>query len=240
MARNRIVKSIKNIAIKDIVLVKDLYPRENWNFQTAYGYSQAMLAGAKFPPITVALDKGRYTLVDGKHRIEAKKILKLKDIEAEVIVGWSPKDIFEEAVRINSAHGKTLTVFEKRNIALKLRNWKYSPNQISELISVPVSKLNNFISQNLVSAITGQVIVQGNKQVPETVPMIVKSGIKNAVNQTSVDVNTIDSVQSSVYAGSQFSLLKQLIKIIEGGFLDTSDKEVNKLVVKLKSLLENL
>ena len=222
--------------VNSITIDKELYPRDNWNFQTAYGYSQAMLAGAKFPSIVVAMANGKYYLVDGAHRIEAKKILKQTEIEAEVVFGWSRQRIFEEALKRNITHGKALTVHEKRVAALKLRNWKYPLKAISELVQVPADKLDNFVAQRLVNAITGETIAEGGRIIaPTSTPTILKSGIKNAPDN--ISAQTLREVQPSVYSGSQRSLIKQLIRIIKGGLLDTGDKEVNKLCKELKELL---
>lgn len=227
------------VNVDKIIVDSELYPRDNWNFQTSYGYSQAMLAGAKFPSVVLALNNGKYYLVDGKHRIEAIKILKHKEVSAEVHVGWSRQQIFEEAVKRNVAHGKALTVHEKRVVALRLRKWNYDPKKISELVQVPLDKLDNFVAQRLVNAITGEVIAEGGRQVEQSriVPTIVKSGIKNLTSENTVNLSTIQNVQPSIYSGSQASLLRQLIKIIKAGLLDTKNKDVNKLVKELKELL---
>lgn len=66
------------VDVKDVITDKDYYPRAEWNHLTAYSYAQAMRAGAKFPPIVVAKINGQLILVDGKHRLEAKKILEIK------------------------------------------------------------------------------------------------------------------------------------------------------------------
>jgi len=226
------------IDISKIIVDEELYPRDNWNFQTSYGYSQAMLAGAKFPSIVVALNNGKYYLVDGRHRIEAIRILKHKEISAEVVVGWSRQRIFEEAIKRNVSHGKALTVHEKRVAALKLRNWNYDPKKISELVQVPLDKLENFVAQRLVNSITGEVIAEGGRKIEShVVPMIVKSGIKNATLGSDWGTQVLQETQHSIYAGSQLSLLRQLIKIIKAGLLDTKNKEVNKLVEELKELI---
>jgi hypothetical protein len=181
---------------------------------------------------------GKYYLVDGRHRIEAFKILKKQDIDAEVVVGWSKQRIFEEAIKRNVSHGKALTVHEKRVAALKLRNWNYAPNKISELIQVPLDKLENFVAQRLVNAITGETIAEGGRKIEShVVPMIVKSGIKNTVGSSGLSTEMLQSTQHSVYSGSQQSLLRQLINIINAGLLDTKNKEINKLVKQLKELL---
>jgi|WetSurMetagenome_2_1015567.scaffolds.fasta_scaffold280024_1 hypothetical protein len=225
------------IAINKIIVDKELYPRDDWNFQTSYGYSQAMIAGAKFPAIVVAMVSGKYYLVDGRHRIEAYKILKKEEIEAEVVIGWTRQRIFEEAIKRNISHGKALTVHEKRVAALRLRNWKYDPSKISELIQVPIDKLENFVAQRLVNAITGETIAEGGKKTNSYTPMIVKSGIKNALTSAPMSMQSIQELQPTVYSGSQLSLLRQLIGIIKAGLLDTDNKQVGKLVKELKELL---
>ena len=236
MGRKSLV--VKNlIKISKIVVDEELYPRENWNFQTSYGYSQAMLAGAVFPPIVVAMNNGKYYLVDGRHRIEAVKILKKDEIDAEVVVGWSRQRIFEEAVKRNISHGKALTVHEKRVAALKLRNWSYPPNKISELIQVPLDKLDNFVAQRLINAITGETIAEGGRKENQYSQMIVKSGIKNAMAGKLRSMQSINKLHESVYAGSQMSLLRQLVNIIKAGLLDVTNKDVKKLVEELKNLL---
>jgi len=230
---------LKIVKVKSVITDEKYYPRDGWNFQTAYTYAQAMRAGAKFPPIVVAMIEDKYLLVDGKHRIEAKKILKQDSIEAEIVYGWTKKQVFEEAVRRNVTHGKALSIHERRQVGLRLRNWQYPPNKISELIQVPMDKLTQFIEQRLTNTITGQTIagVKVNKKVdyPLASQVILKSGIKNAVSSTLTKAE-IDEVQQGMYAGSQRSLLSQLIKIVKHGLLD-KDKKTLKLIVELKELL---
>jgi hypothetical protein len=233
----------KMVKVKDVVTDKECYPRDGWNHFTAYSYSQAMRAGAKFPPIVVALNRGRYILVDGKHRLEAKKILKQNSIEAEVVIGWSKRQIYEEAVRRNVTHGKALSIHERRQVGLRLRNWQYPPNKISELIQVPMDKLTTFIEQRLTNAITGDVIAQTNATRKKSADydgmiagqVILKSGIRNA-ESFSMTKEEIDEVQQGLYAGNQKSLIQQLIKIIKHSLLD-KDKKTQKLIIELKELL---
>lgn len=227
----------KLIDVKSVITDKELYPREGWNHFTAFTYSQAMLAGAKFPPIVVALSNGKYILVDGKHRLEAKVILKQDKIEAEVVAGWSRKQIYEEAVKRNTSHGKPLSVYERRKVGLRLRNWQYPPNKISELINVPMDKLTTFIEQRLTNAITGQTITSAtSSQTPRKAEQVIlKTGIRNAQNMD-LTMEQIDDVQEGLYAGSQRSLLTQLIKIVKSNLLQ-KDKKTQKLIVELKELL---
>ena len=139
------------VPIKEIFFDETLYPRASYNWQTAYDYSQSMKIGAKFPPIIIAILNGKKYLVDGKHRTEATKMNKQKEIKAIVYSGWSKKKIFLEAVRTNIAHGKLLGPYDKRRIAVKLREMNVSQDQISEIIQIPQDKLENFVGQRLIN-----------------------------------------------------------------------------------------
>jgi len=213
------------IPIKEITFDEDIYPRSGYNWQTGYDYSQSMLAGATFPPIVLAKFKGNLYLIDGKHRLEATKLIKKNKIDAVIHVGWSRRMMFEEAIKSNISHGRVLSPYEKRMLALKLRELKYSNEKISELIMVPFDKIEGFVAQRLTNAITGEVITE----------TVVKSGLKHLAGQTVVQ--DIESQQKSYYIRDQVSLLEQLINIIESGNLDVDNTDVSRLVKDLKQLL---
>ena len=212
----------KSIETSKIFFDEDLYPRVHSNWQTVYDYQQSMMAGAKFPPITLAVYKGKLVLVDGKHRQEATEQLKINRIDAEIYSGWDKKRIFEEAVRRNISHGKTLSPFEKRRIALKLRELHYPNSKIGDLIQVPLNKLDTFIEQRLVNSITGNEIV--------------KSEIKHLAGQ---DIDfSITELQKPMHSSNQEKVLQEVIHLVEHNLLDLTNKKVCVLLVKLKKLLK--
>ncbi len=215
-------KKIKQtVEIKDIVFEEELYPRTNYNWQTGYDYSTSIEVGAKFPPIVLALLNKRLYLVDGKHRIEAYKLLKRKEIDAEVYTGWDKAKIFEEAVKRNIAHGRVLSPYEKRTIALRLRKLEYSDEQIGNLIQIPLGRLEKFIGTRLINTLTGEAII--------------KSEIKHLAGQDYE--GDLNETQKYMYSSSQVSILSDIIMLIENNLLDKKNKNVVILLEKLKSLL---
>ncbi|KKN65860.1 hypothetical protein LCGC14_0477960 [marine sediment metagenome] len=224
-------KTLKNIELKQIKFDEKIYPRSQYSWQTGYDYSESMKVGSKFPPIVVALYKRRLVLIDGRHRFEANKILKKKTILAEVYTGWNYQRMFEEAITRNIQHGRPLSPYEKRNIALRLRNMKYNLKEVSQLIQVPFDKLEDFIGQRLISATTGDTLVDRS--------VVVKSAFKHLAGNkfNKKDFAAIKTTQKEIYVRDQAELLSTLIKLIEGGFLDTSNKKVNDLLNKLRSLI---
>lgn len=217
----------KTVEIKDIILEEEFYPRSTVYWQTSYIYAENMKSGAEFPPITLALINENLFLVDGKHRIEAHKLLKKKEIKAEVHTGWTRKKVFEEAIKRNMVHGRVLSPFERRRLVLKLRDWDYNNKQISELIQVPITKLNHFVGQRLVNSITGEVIV--------------KSAIKHKSNSSkeyqSQELIDMEVAQDSLSSKSQVSLLKQLLVLLENDLLDKANPKIKNLLTEIKELI---
>jgi len=211
----------QEVSLKEIFIDEDLYPRSSVNWHTSYDYAQSMVSGAKFPPIVLAIFANKKYLVDGRHRIDARKQLKKETIQAEIYVGWDKKKIFEEAVRMNIAHGRVLSPFEKRRIALKLREEGYDSKNISELIQVPQDKLENFVAQRLTNALTGETIV--------------KSEIKHLAGQNFE--GEIESLQKPMKSKSQVMLLTHTVYLLEKGLIDKENKVIAKLLKRLKELL---
>ena len=229
------------VLISEIVFDEELYPRSMYNWQTAYDYSQSMKVGAKFPDIVLAFFNGKKYLVDGKHRMEAYKLLKIKKIPAIVYTGWNKEKIFKEAVKFNITHGRGLSPYEKRRIALKLMELNSSQKEISKLIQVPLDKLEKFVGNRLVNSITGEEMTLDKTEAMarEIGKVILKSGIKHfaGTTLTEEELKELESNQKDFYMTSQVSLLKTLINILENNLLDKENKQVTQLIFKLKELL---
>ena len=231
------------VKLSEIEFDEELYPRTSYNWQTGYDYSQSMKVGAKFPDIILALYNGKKYLVDGKHRMEATKLLKKDSIKAIIHTGWNRERIYKEAVKSNITHGKGLSPYEKRMIAVKLMEMNCKDSEVSELIQIPMDKMESFIGQRLVNSITGEPITsEGNEKIAKEIGQaILKSGLKHfaGTNISQEDLQSLRETQRDFYAGSQLSLVRQLVETLENDLLDKENKEVMKLIKKLKELLKN-
>lgn len=225
-------KITKTIPLAQVYFSEDLYPRSQPSWQTAYVYSQNMRNGSKFPPIVLALYKGKKYLVDGKHRYEAHKLLKKNLIKAEIYTGWDKRKIYEEAIIRNMTHGQVLSPYEKRKIALKLRSMRYSNKEISKLVNVPLDKLQRFIGQRLVSSTTGETIVD----------TIVKSALKHKAGgqYSQEEVAIMESMQGQISAHSQIYLLNQVEELLRNNLIDLDDELVYESLMLIKKHLENV
>lgn len=228
----------QKVLIKDVFFDEELYPRSGYNWQTGYDYSESMKTGAKFPPIILALYKKKLYLVDGKHRLEAHKILKLKKIDAVVYTGWDKKKIYTEAVRTNINHGRVLSPYEKRTIAMKLLEFKYKDKEISKIINVPTEKLEKFVAQRSVNVLTGTSTEDSAKVSKEIAQVILKSGAGHISGETVSEdkAMVIENVQKSWSMHSQIRLFQQVIDLIENDLVDLDNKDVLERFNYLKNL----
>ena len=235
MAIKTISKGIKKqVNIADIMFDEELYPRSKPNWMTILDYRESMVSGAVFPPIILAIHNKKMYLVDGKHRIEARKQLKHKSISAIVHINWTKQKIFLEAVRTNIAHGHQLSPYEKRMIAQKLLEMKMKKQEVSNLIQVPMNKLDNFIGSRLVNAVTGA--ESSLDDAYKTGEVILKSSIKHLAGET-IEGN-IDELQKDYFGRSQRDILKHLVSLLKTRTIDETDEDIMKLLSQVKTLLK--
>lgn len=211
---------IQVFKIEELILDPKLYPRMKVGFLTAYQYSQAMKAGAVFPPIIVGLYKGKKYVVDGWHRVEAKKLLGEEYIQGIAKKYSSWKEMFVEAVKLNSKHGRPLSVQEKAKIIHKLSKMGFKPQEISEIVHVPVDKIERFKARVIIG--------------PNGKPVYLKSTLVKAKVSES-EALAVD--QDKLVGASVESLMEQLIELLEVGAVPIENDRVKELMVRLFDLL---
>lgn len=107
------------IELSKIRLDGDTQPRVSINEEVIAEYTEAVMNGATFPPITVFHDGSAYWLADGFHRYFAHKRAANKEIEADVHQG-TLRDALLYSVGANASHGLRRTNEDKRRAVLIL------------------------------------------------------------------------------------------------------------------------
>ncbi len=145
---------IRTVAIGKIKILEEVQARESLNNEAVDDYAEKMHAGVVFPRPVVFDILGELTLVDGRHRIEAKLKLNINTVEVEVHQG-SLRDAILYAARANSEHGVRRTDADKRKAVTNLlrdEEWQgWSDGKIAEICSVSqpfVSKVRREMIQN--------------------------------------------------------------------------------------------
>ena len=211
------------LRLKQVIFDTQLYPRTQADWMTAYSYSEAMKAGSKFPPIVVAEFEGKYILVDGKHRLDALTINKETHVSAIILSGLTKPQIFAEAVKSNSAHGRKLSNQERAYCIQKLQEFKYDLGDIALLVHIPMEKLTTFVADRLSNSITGQ-------------PIMLKAPIMNMAGE--IVSNDIISGQQMIASRGQYQILNELVFLIETHTLEIAKHK--EQLIKLKKLLDQL
>jgi len=215
---------MKVLRIDEIEKDLEFYPRERTSWIVAYKYSEAMKTGQKFPPITVAEINGRFVLVDGWHRIEALKTLKQEHVQAEILNGLSPAEIFVEAVRRNTSHGQPLTTTEVTSVIIRLQDLKIPLKEISSIIHMPLEKIKPFVNKRVTHAITGQPVALKK-------PLYHLAGVSNKIK----DEYQIDEISGI----SQTKILDEVIAFLENSWIEIKDDDVREKLETIYLLIKD-
>jgi len=132
---------IKLVKIADLLFDWDIYPRKEVDKQVVRAYAKALKTGSIFPPIKVGLFKGQKIIVDGFHRADSRILLNIAYIECSILPFQSEAELFAEAVRLNSSHGKTFTEVEMRASIRRLQKYKFDVKDIVSIVHMPASEI---------------------------------------------------------------------------------------------------
>lgn len=187
---------------------------------TAYQYAQAMRAGSIFPPILVGRLEGKLYVVDGWHRIEAKRMLKEEYVQATVKNYENKREMIVEAIRLNSIHGRPFSVQEKVRLIYKLEDLEFRVEEISEVIKVPLDNIERLKARIIIG--------------PNGKPVYLKSVVAKAKPEEE-DALGVDMDRFNVRSVNH--LLGQLIELLESGVYPFDDEAVKELTVQVYGLL---
>jgi len=208
------------LKIDELNFDDDLYPRLKVNWLTAYQYAQAMRAGATFPPILVGKYGGKMYVVDGWHRVKAYEILKEEYIEAIIKNYSSRREMLVDAINANIAHGRPLSVQEKVRLVEKLSNEKFTVEQISQILRIPVDQIEKFKARTIYT--------------PSGEPIYLKSIVAKS-KPTANETLTVNMEKFNVR--TVIELLEQLIELLESNIFPWHDEKVRELAIKTHNLL---
>ena len=203
----------KLLKLTEIKVDNRLYPRMHPDFVTRAKYIHAMNSGAIFPPIVVAkMEDGRNLLIDGLHRMEATEARKETHIQAIVETGLTEEEVFKEAVIANANHGKPFTTQEIVQITVTMQNLDMSLNEISEIIRIPVDKIEAFVAKRITRINeTGQDIA-------------VKKPLHGVFGGMEISQNEgVISKQMKLNGRNQIATVDMLISLFGNGWMEDSE-----------------
>ena len=201
----------ESIPLKSIVIDEEIYPRVNYGWQTAYDYSQSMLAGSTFPPIQVNKFAGKTYLIDGRHRLEAYKLLKRENVVVEVLNLKTREEMFLESINTNIRNSRAFTPQDKAMMISRLKKMDFTDDKISEIVRIPVGKISSFVAKRITMTTSGEEV-------------FLKAPLKNLAGVPLADA-VIDD-QKVFSANSQQQITEQLIRLLESDAINLKNPKV--------------
>lgn len=216
----------KILKINEIRVDEKLYPRERVEKNRVEEYSKAMKDGDIFPDIQIALFKGQYLLVDGRHRLEAYRENGHEYLQTDVISNYPNKrQIYLAAVKANLHHGQRLNERDKVKIAMTMEEMKFDSLDISKLLHIDLKKMDTAIHGKINRITFGKKVEEGKiKRVIEEEQT--EQGEKREImTKTEEEISTLDFFLAFITA-SDFGYNKKEIR----ERLTAINKIINELI----------
>ena len=239
------------LKIDQIYYSDQIYPRTSLNYIHVEQLADAIKAGYKLPPIIIAdVDGQKNVLIDGLHRIKAYLRVGIEEIECKWIGKLTLREAIVEAVRRNSAHGRSLSPFEKRAFIMKSKILGIKDDKIAEALRIPIEKVErlsissiSYLDVELEDRLNRKPIVQilyehnvRNPLIEELMAYIPKKPLQRVAEN--LEASSMMQAQKSLAAMSQIHLLKQVIDLIDSNAIDLENPEVISLLRELHHKIE--
>ena len=121
--------------------------RENYNEEAIGRYMEKYESGTSKPILVKGVNRQKYILIDGHHRLEAKKRLKKKKIDVKVL-DITDEEIFDKAVESNQDHGIPLTREEENEVLKTFIEQGKTQQEIAKIFHITQSAIAMRIKRN--------------------------------------------------------------------------------------------
>lgn len=211
-----------------------IYPRASVDAQHVQSLRWAIRAGSVLPPI-IAESKS-YRIVDGMHRKRAYQGEHGEDHAVEIVIRDYASDsaVFQDAMLLNSAHGRSLSPFDRAHAALRAKALRISTEKIAVALHTTTEAIEKICSEK-----TGKLrIAKGEKTggAMELVP--IKRTIAHMAGQVLTEKQL--SVNEGLSGWPPLFYVNELIKLLENNMLDMNNGRLRERLVDLGLLLADL
>jgi hypothetical protein len=205
-------------------LVEDfsVYPRDQVDMVRVAVLTEALRAGAEFPPIIAEARTLR--VVDGFHRRRAYLSVYGPDHEivVEVRSYASDADLLLDATIPNCTHGKPLATAEKLRVARKLVDWGMPIKEFAPLLAVRADWLQARLINHFAESVRGE-------------PVVLRPALRHLAGQKLTASQ--EAVNRRVGGLPLHFYARALVEAIQVGVINTSDR---LLMERLQALYQAL
>lgn len=205
-------------------LIRDynLYPRHHIDEANVSALREAVASGVKLPP--VCADRTTLKVSDGFHRIEqALRSDETAIIDVEFVDYTNEAELFLDAVRRNAQHGARLTTFDHARVISIAEDWNISPEQISNALSIPLSRITNIRTTRTAHASDGSKVQ-------------LKRIARSMAGQTLTPVQVEANKKAQGFPVAFYA--EQIINAFDGDFVDLTEEHTVSALQRLHACLE--
>jgi len=197
---------MEKVKLSILVMDFDLYPRNDISASQVNALCDAIEMGDPIPPILA--DKKSKRIVDGFHRFKAYTKLKKETVEVVWKTYHNEGELFADAVRLNSTHGRPFDPYDRQRCVQRLLGYKIKPEAISEIVRIPLARIDE-ITRGFASTTSGKEVV-------------VKHGLIASIGNRRLTKEQVKVNES--YSGMQPTFhVNQLIRLIESNLSPQTD-----------------
>lgn len=203
-------------------LIRDyeIYPRTDVSETHVRRIADVIEAGVKIPPVKV--QKKTMRIIDGFHRIRAHELLKLTEIEVELIE-CNDIEAYKIAVESNNSHGRGFTPYDYRRIILKFEDLGITIDRVVDILHIRKEKIEG-ITKTFARTAEG-----------DSIPL------KRTINFMAGKQLTKRQEQANKKLGGMSALfwVNQLIELIEADLWQADNPKLNERMDHLMKLWES-
>lgn len=213
--------------LSDLVFDDDIYPRVAYDSRHVTMMVAAEEAGVTFPPIVI--DGPTRTIIDGVHRWHKDRRVHGEDYEMPCIERTfaNKGEMLLEALRLNAAHGKPLSAFDRARAALKAKRFRCSLKLVAKSIGMTPEMLRAIGEGRTARVSPGAGESSGGEAALKRTIMHLRG---KEITPAQEEVN------KKLCGQDQAFLLHQIVLLLENDLFDWDDSRVTGLLDRVVEL----
>ena len=216
----------KQMSISELILDENLYPRHKISSYNVSMMVEALQAGAKMPPIVV--DAKTHKVIDGYHRVYAVKRIHggSAKISVELRQYVNEKEMFRDAVRLNSKHGQNLTKWDKTRCLTFSKKFDIKLVDIIVDLNLTMETAKEMLKVRTATTVSGEAV-----------------SLKGSVSDLAGEKLTLEQAEFNAKQASGMKLtfhVNQVIKHLETKSTNLTEKVIDRLNILFEKLQEVL
>lgn len=214
---------LKQLPISDIKIPPEAYPRVQVDWRQVERYGDALDAGAEFPPIAVAMERGQAYVIDGQHRMRAFSARGKQTIECEIL-DLPRKRWLLEAASWNDRHGNPLSYQDKLRTIVRLRQAGIGDRDICAGL--------NLVRDTLAAMLERRVVTQR-----EGGAVALKPALAEVASKTShLSAAELERLQRAFSGQKQLAMMLQVIELLERHLISDENERILEALSRLHEL----